>query len=321
MYRQPAWRPVSQRHTAQSMERAEQVAGHIAAAPVAEQQQHTLIKVRAVTNFVVLSPDQSTWPGLVKQATSVASALVARYTALGYETQTLRIVTNPFGEYLDCHSLESALAGLAEIKKTLDADESGIRIRFAIGAARNPAELALVPQMIAAYGDLCNICVNVDADEAGLVDAAMCELAAAAVVELAACTDRGEGNFNFTVNFACPPLIPYFPAGYLGSGDPGCFAIGLEHPDLLLDVLRPLKLGEVTAAERGAAWTSAATKLREAMEVHITPLVAAAREVSAEMGVPFAGLDSSAAPSKEVSSMCSVFEALGVSHFGASGKF
>ena len=55
------------------------------------------------------------------------------------------------------------------------------------------------------------------------------------------------------------------------------------------------------------------------MEAHITPLVAAAREVSEASGVPFKGLDSSAAPSKEVSSMCAVFEALGVPRFGASG--
>eukprot|EP01043_Picozoa_sp_COSAG02_P048789 COSAG02_NODE_4831_length_4927_cov_2.962096_2_plen_332_part_00 len=303
------------------MERAEQVASHVSATGggAAASGRQTLIKVRAVTNFVALTPDQTTWPEVVKRATVVASALVARYAALGYETQTLRIVTNPFGEYLDCSSLESALDGLAVVKQILDADDSGIRVRFAIGAARNAEELALVPQMIAHYGDLCNICVNIEADEAGLVDASMCELAAAAVAALASCTERGEGNFNFTANFACPPLIPYFPASYLGSNDLSCFAIGLEHPDLLLDVLTPLRLGDVNAAQRGAAWSDAAIKLRDAMEEHINPLVAAARDVSADTGVPFAGLDSSAAPSKDVSSMCSVFEALGVSHFGASG--
>ena len=61
-------------------------------------------------------------------------------------------------------------------------------------------------------------------------DPEMCALAADTVVQLAETTERGEGNFNFTVNFACPPLIPYFPAGYLGAGDSSCFAIGLEHP-------------------------------------------------------------------------------------------
>eukprot|EP01043_Picozoa_sp_COSAG02_P009302 COSAG02_NODE_314_length_24915_cov_18.575596_2_plen_182_part_00 len=181
------------------MERAEQVASHISASGAAAASgRQTLIKVRAVTNFVALTPDQTTWPAVVNQATSVANALVARYTALGYETQTLRIVTNPFGEYLDCSSLQTALDGLAVVKRILDADVSGVRIRFAIGAACSAEELALVPQMIAHYGDLCNICVNIDADEVGLVDATMCDLAAAAVAELASCTERGEGNFNFT---------------------------------------------------------------------------------------------------------------------------
>jgi hypothetical protein len=30
--------------------------------------------------------------------------------------------------------------------------------------------------MIQAYGDLCNICVNIEADEHGVVDANMCDL-------------------------------------------------------------------------------------------------------------------------------------------------
>ena len=84
-------------------------------------------------------------------------------------------------------------------------------------------------------------------------------------------------------------------------------------------MLQPLKLGDVPAAQRSAAWADAAAKLRDAMEAHVGPLVAAAREVSAESGVPFSGLDSSAAPSKDVSSICELFEALGVHHFGAAG--
>ena len=281
-----------------------------------------LVKVRAITNYVRLSRDRSGWEGEVGTACRLASQLSRRYAALGYETQTLRIVTNPFGEYLDCGSLESASEGLAALKSLVEREGSGagVRVRVAIGEARTAEELRLVPKMIAAYGDLCNVCVNVGADETtGLVDAEMCELAAGVVIELAALTERGEGNFNFTANFACPELIPYFPAGYLASGSPPSFAIGLEHPDLLLSVLRPMKLNDRTAAERGAAWAKAAIRLRDAMEAHIEPLVAQAREVSSETGVPFSGLDSSAAPSKEVASICSLFEALGVPHFGASG--
>jgi len=222
---------------------------------------------------------------------------------------------------LDCKSIESALAGLAILKAVVEESgrSAGLRIRVAIGEARTANELALVPKMIAAYGDLCNICLNIGADENGLVDAHMCELAAGVVAELAKSTPRGEGNFNFTANFACPERIPYFPAGYLGSGSATSFAIGLEHPELLVAVLEPLRLGECPTAERSSKWTLAAARLQEAMEAHVKPLVAAAREVASSRGIAFSGLDSSAAPSKEVVSICRLIELLGVEHFGASG--
>jgi hypothetical protein len=61
------------------------MAAHVGGASDASPPIEGLIKVRAITNFLVLTPDQSQWGGLVRQATSVATALVAKYTALGYE--------------------------------------------------------------------------------------------------------------------------------------------------------------------------------------------------------------------------------------------
>jgi len=286
-------------------------------------QSRPLIKVRTVTNFVRLGRRSADWSDTLSKPVALASGLVARFSALGYDTQTLRIVTNPFGEFLDCNSVETVLESLALLKSATEsaaaAAPEGLRIRLAVGEARSAAELELVPRMIKEFGDLCNICVNIGIDQAGVVDANMCDLAAKCVEELAQSTIRGEGNFNFTANFACPECIPYFPAGYLGEGSQNSFAIGLEHPDLLLAVLEPLKLGEVTAEQRGDAWSSAAAHLRDAMEAHIRPLVSAAQELSESHGIAFSGLDSSAAPSKDVVSICKLFEALGVPHFGASG--
>ena len=266
------------------------------------------LKVRAITRFVVLSADSSTWRAALVAASAFCSQLAAEYAAVGYEVQTLRIVTNPFGEYLDTSTRERVLGGLEALASILKAIAGPIRIRFAVGAASSVAELALVPAMIAAHGDLCNICVNVEADAHGVVDAAMCDAAAACVAELAQCTERGEGNFNFTANFACPPLIPYFPAGYNTAAVGECFGIGLEHPDLLHAVLAPLALGTVPAAQRSEAWSAASAALREAMQRHVDVLVAAAQAAAAVAGVRFAGLDSSAAPSKDVTSMCDVIK-------------
>ena len=44
---------------------------------------------------------------------------------------------------------------------------AGLRIRFAAGAAVGAEALALVPALIQHFGDLANICVNVEADELG----------------------------------------------------------------------------------------------------------------------------------------------------------
>ena len=97
------------------------------------------------------------------------------------------------------------------------------------------------------------------------------------------------------------------------------FAIGLEHPKLLHQVLQPLQLHAVSPQNRAAAWAQAHHALVAACDVHVAPLVQAAELEAKASGIRFAGLDSSAAPSKDTTSICQLFECLGVPHFGASG--
>lgn len=49
----------------------------------------------------------------------------------------------------------------------LQLNDSGLRIRFAIGEAKTVQEIAILPELIADYGDLCNACVNVELDQNG----------------------------------------------------------------------------------------------------------------------------------------------------------
>lgn len=56
------------------------------------------------------------------------------------------------------------------------------------------------------------------------------------------------------------------------------------------------------------------------MEGHAIKLVDVAKKISAERSVPFSGIDSSAAPSKECESLTKVIQCLGVEYFGASGS-
>ena len=90
-------------------------------------------------------------------------------------------------------SAETALAGLGVLQGCLSELDDGVtRVRCAVGAARTAEELALVPAMIAEYGDLCNVCVNVPGDDLGLADAALSRRRAADTKRALIC--------NFTMN-------------------------------------------------------------------------------------------------------------------------
>jgi uncharacterized protein (UPF0210 family) len=174
-----------------------------------------LCKIRTITTFISMSVDRALWKEQIENAALFCADLTTNFQQCGYTVQTNRIVTNPFGEYLNTDSLESAREDLTYLNHLLKSlDSSNIRIRFAIGEASTSHEISLIPDLIKEFGDLCNVCVNVNLDEHGILNNKLIVSSAQAVKKISELTARGEGNFNFTVNFNCDPLIPYFPASY-----------------------------------------------------------------------------------------------------------
>lgn len=278
-----------------------------------------LVRVRTVTAFVTLPAEATQWQGCLTQAKQQCDTVADAIEARGYQVQSIRIVSNPFGEYLDVSSIDSALAGLQRIAQTLTAINQGSRrIRFAVGEARNAQEVALLPQLIAAYGDLCNACVNIDLDEHGFLQTELLAHSVQAIQEIARTTPRGEGNFNFTVNFNCAPGIPYFPASYHCGQHHGALVLGLETPDLMVADLQALQAQRQQLDH--AAWLKLAfDHLSQSLTVHATAIQRCADGVKLADGWRIAGMDTSAAPSKSCASMVEVYQLLGVPYFGASG--
>ena len=276
-------------------------------------------KVRTITTFLSLSRNNDLWEQEILQASRFCAELSRKMQNTGYTVQSVRIVTNPFGEYLNTDNLESARVDLAYLSKLLhSANMSGIRIRFAIGEARTKREIEMLPELIKEFGDLCNVCVNVGLDEFGILDNQLIEQSAKAIQHISKITPRGEGNFNFTVNFNCEPLIPYFPASYHRRELGNRFVIGLETPDLLLHVLK--EFNQTTEInDHNSLFKGYYEVMSEALQYHISQLQHII--VQSDMGTEFAfsGFDSSAAPSKNCASMVQVYEQLGVEYFGASG--
>jgi len=138
------------------------------------------------------------------------------------------------------------------------------------------------------------------------------------VLEISRITPRGEGNFNFTVNFNCEPLIPYFPAGYHTSNQGNRFVIGLETPDLLVAALEEFKSLNHSGNHQDLFQGYQET-LSTALQYHITNLMQIISVSPLNPDFLFSGIDSSAAPSKDCASMVDVYKLMGVEYFGASG--
>ena len=273
-----------------------------------------LCRLRTISFFLTLHKDKTQWEDALYSVKRDVDLLLPAVQKAGYTLQSIRVITNPFGEYLDLTNLQTAKADLQYLTELLNKfNESGIRLRFAIGAARNKEEIALLPELIAAYGDLCNACVNVPLDEHGVLDNELIEQSVYAVQKIANITPRGEGNFNFTVNFNCKPFIPYFPAGYHLSHLPNSFVIGLETPDLLVEVLK-----SVSKSTHNQFYADCYQAMSQALQYHVDQVLEMLSAV--KLSGEFAGIDSSAAPSKNCSSMTKVYELMGLPYFGAAGS-
>lgn len=184
--------------------------------------------------------------------------------------------------------------------------------------AKTKHEIKLLPELVKDFGDLCNVCVNVNPDEFGILENDLIDESAKTVLKISQITDRGEGNFNFTVNFNCEPLIPYFPAGYHNKELGDCFVIGLETPNLLVSVLSEYNQSE-SAASHNERHKNYYQVMSNALQYHISGINEIIVNSDFEHDFKFSGFDSSAAPSKDCSSMAEVYEEMGVEYFGASG--
>jgi len=128
--------------------------------------QKDLCRIRTITTFLTLNQEKASWRNMIEKAIRFCSDLSQDFLTGGYEVQSVRIVTNPFGEYLNTESGQTAHADLQFIRELLEELHTGKhRIRFAIGEAKTEKEIALLPELISSFGDLCNACVNITQDK------------------------------------------------------------------------------------------------------------------------------------------------------------
>jgi len=241
-------------------------------------------KIRAVTAFIRL--DRAKYESQIQETLKFLRAAKSAFEKSGYEVEGIRITTQPFPEYTKGMPTADALAffrayDALAVKESFDAS---------IGPAMtkdsdDPRYADLLAQIIA-NSKILEGSVSIAGDD-GIHWKSI--RAAAGIIEyLAAHTTHSQGNFNFTAAALVPPNTPFYPASF--TGDEKHFAVALQSANVVADVF-----GSVHSPDE------AVSSLRDTLGRYAQEIEATAKQVDAQTGWKYGGIDLSPAPLKEVS--------------------
>lgn len=274
-----------------------------------------LFRVRTVTIFVNLTPSMfssNSSEELTQLVTKSCQILkrVQKELETKYEVQTVRIATNPFGEWLlepGPNALGIIETRLALLSTLLHENE----IQFcSLGPAETVDEISLACAKIVQASPIFSCSANIDSVESA-------QRAAQCILELSKTTDGGLGNFRFCAAGSCKPFIPFFPAAKSQQGnDAGIvgFAVGLENGALAKSLLQKCKTIDDIPTVFGSGMASAILPVQMACEL-------ASRHNNNNNYCPYLGMDTSLNPSlDEGGSIAQAIECLEQVRGGFGGR-
>jgi uncharacterized protein (UPF0210 family) len=260
-------------------------------------------KVRAITGFVRL--DRATYQKQIGDALVVLRSVKAEFESSGYAVETVRLTTQPVAELVAGMSEEQALAFLAQL------DELSVKENFlpnvGPGMLRDTDDPAVMHLLERALSTLPNIeASTIIADESGIHWRTI-RRTAALVKYVSEHSPRSQGTFNFATTAMLEPFAPFFPGSYhTGAGRQ--FAIGFEGANVVRDIF---------AKDKGNA-DAAIADLTAALTKHASVAAAVGKQVAAETGWAYLGVDPTPAPLGDVS-IGAAIEAFTGAKFGSSG--
>ncbi|MCC7411484.1 MAG: DUF711 family protein [Gammaproteobacteria bacterium] len=221
--------------------------------------------------------------------------------AAGYLVQTLRVVTQPHGEYLDGLPRERVEAVLRAMLGAL-----GDACRLAIGPAPDSVagDAQARERVLLANSLGIAATISIGSATSGIASGAV---TAAADVIARHAQSLPERNFSFAAIANVAPGVPFFPAGYHGTDEP-TFTLGTQSAGLFLRVCR--EAGDMHAVE---------PRLLQAYTQALAAVEAVALEIERDTGWRYAGIDTTPATWQE-HSMGAAVEALTGAPFGAPGS-
>jgi uncharacterized protein len=260
-------------------------------------------RVRAITAFVRLDDARHRQP--IDEALVVLRAAKAEFEKRGYEVQTLRMVTQPLAQLIGGKSDAAAL----EYLKWFDDVSAQEKFMPDVGPAMlldsdDPKTLQLLGQALSRLPNI-NASAILAADD-GIHWKAI-KATARLVRYLADNSPRSQGNFNFTATAMLKPYGPFFPGTYhTGAGRQ--LSIGFEGANVVQEVF----------ARTHGDFDASVAELTRQLTVHAKVAESVGRQVAADHGWTFMGVDPTPAPLGDVS-IGAAMETYTGARFGSSG--
>ena len=275
----------------------------LAVASGAQAAGYTKPKVRAITGFVRLNP--TTYVHQISDALAVLRDVQSQFSKEGYETETLRIVTQPLAELVQEQPESQALAYLKNL------DDLGDKENFIpnIGPAMmsdidDPRIMKLLEKALLTLPHIQSS--TIIAGDDGIHWKVIHETAAL-VHALAEQSPNSQANFSFTATAMLKPYGPFYPGAYhTGTGKQ--FSIGFEGANVVQ---------EVFARTRGD-FSRSVEELTQQLTVHARVAAGIGQRVATTRGWQFMGVDPTPAPMGDVS-IGAAIETYTGAKFGSSG--
>ncbi len=260
-------------------------------------------KVRAITAFVRLDP--ATLDRQIADALTVLRNAKADFARQGYQTETIRIVTQPLGELIGGQSDADALRFLKSL------DDLSVKEGFIPGVgpammrdSDDPHVMRLLERALSTLPDI--QANSIIAAEDGIHWQVIRE-SAALVRYLTDHAAPSHGNFNFTATAMVKPYGPFYPGAYhTGAGRQ--FSIGFESAKVVQDVF----------ARTHGDFAGSVAELTRQLTIHARVGASVGARVAAATGWTFMGVDPTPAPLGEVS-IAAAIETYTGAKFGSSG--
>jgi uncharacterized protein (UPF0210 family) len=258
------------------------------------------MKIRSITVFC--EPGYPVNRLLLQQVGIFATHARKLFLDAGFEVQSLRLATPPFGQFVAPIDLPDAVQIYA-----IEAHADGFEYISLGPAGADPAEWAVISAALKRSDRVfLSGLLTTQQGELDLANAARC---AETIVSLSKLEPDGFANLRFCALANVPACTPFFPAAYAQRERPA-FALALQSADLALDCFKQAKSLE-----------EARQCLVDSVNSNASRLEAVAEKMEKMYGYQFKGLDFTLAPHPDQdASIGSALEALGLLSFGPHGS-